>query len=727
MRCLLPAFLLFLPLAARAQEPAAAPVVRLTTARAVLDLPKESIALGDKSARLTGVVTHVDRALGWFFIQDETAGMLIQNSVAMVPAVSSRVEAEGPVVSQANGISVQAQRVLYLGPGSMPASRLVKGAALDTQAEYCQYVSVEGRVTDAAWRDGALNLILRPLSNRIAVRVEGADPRMPLESWINSQVRATGVNWTAHSCKLHVSSPQQIATLTPSVPDSGFPLVSLARLPTTPGERVRVRATVAWAFPDGWIMLEQEGHAVLFYLLSPLVRARTDDRYIQRPTLPILVPGMHVEVAGSISSAHSGSGGRVLEDGIMRVTGQRSAPQPAAFRARRLYEPADLYRLVTVEGRLVSTESRTFNRVFREKLLLEADGVTFEALIDSDNGRRLDTLPRDYMIEVTGFVSPPAPDLAPRHGGPLARVWLRTPADARTLHLSGSAIMRRVTWGVGCSLLAAAAAGAWIWSLRRRVAEASAELRRALEAEREINQLKSDFVSLVSHEFRTPLGVIMSSAEILESYFESLSAERRETQLARIVSASRRMAAMMEEVLLLGRMEAGKMQFVPAPLDLPGFARRVTDGVLAATGHKCTVILQVAELPPGAAGDAQLLHHIFSNLLLNAVKYSPDGSTVTFDIKQEAGMAVFTIEDHGIGIPTSDMPRLYDPFYRGRNVGNVPGTGLGMVIVRRCLELHGGTIHARSRTGEGTCFILHLPLFAPPVPVLLPPAPPADP
>lgn len=715
---------LLLPPLLAAQEPVAKPPApkQLTTAREVLQVEKSTLSELEWRATLRGVVTHVDRGLSWFFVQDDTGGMVVQQGVALLPSVGQQVEVEGVVVMNLNGILLEPRRVQVLGRSNLPASRLVKGEAVDTQAEYANLVTVEGRVTDACWRDGALNLVVRPLSNRVTVRVDGADPREPLETWINSRVRATGVNWFARGAKLHVSSPEDVILLSPGVTDESLPMVPLGRLPAQPGERIRTRAVVGWSFPDGAIMLQKDGAAAVFYMLNPVARLRTDDRFIMRPQTPLLTPGLSVEVAGSVSTYFAGSGGKALEDGALRSLGQGKPPQSVACKGRSLYDHANLYRLVTVEGRLISSEARSNNRVFREKLLLEADGTLFEAVYDSDDGRRISTLPRDYILEVTGFVTPPQPGLAAKPNQNLARVLLRTPADARTLRLSTGAIIRRVSWGLGGLALLAGAAGAWIWSLRRRVAESSAELRRALEAEREMNQLKSDFVSLVSHEFRTPLGVIMSSAEILENYFESLSPERRESQLARIVGASRRMAAMMEDVLILGRMEAGRMHFAPAPLDLPAFARKVTEDVLVATAHKNPVRLRLGTLPENAAGDAQLMQHIFTNLLMNAVKYSPEESIVNFEIQHKDGQALFTIEDQGIGIPTTDLPRLYDPFYRGRNVGNVPGTGLGMVIVRRCVDLHGGTIQARSRTGEGTSFVVTLPLFKD-----RPATPPAEP
>ncbi len=172
-----------------------------------------------------------------------------------------------------------------------------------------------------------------------------------------------------------------------------------------------------------------------------------------------------------------------------------------------------------------------------------------------------------------------------------------------------------------------------------------------------------------------------------------------------------RMASLMEEVLLLGMVEAGKMEFRPGRLKLRVFCERVVSEVLAATERKCVIRFSAPDLPAQAVGDDRLLTHIFSNLLTNAVKYSPSGSTVEFLIGRESGQAVCRFIDHGIGIPEADLGWVFRGFHRGRNVGHVPGSGLGLTIVKRCVELHGGSIHIQSRIGEGTTVEVQLPLF----------------
>lgn len=240
---------------------------------------------------------------------------------------------------------------------------------------------------------------------------------------------------------------------------------------------------------------------------------------------------------------------------------------------------------------------------------------------------------------------------------------------------------------------------------------AESELLRTLARERELSRLKSSFVSLVSHEFRTPIGVIHSSAEILERYLEFLPAGERTEHLKAIQDHAWRMAALMEEVLVFGRAEAGRLECRPAPFNLHETCRRWTDELFRATDRRCPIVLSLDPLPETAVGDLDLLRHILANLLSNAIKYSPQGAAVTFSVSCEGPLAVFRICDRGLGIPESDRARLFTAFQRGSNVRHLPGTGLGLTVIRHCLDLHQGRIEISSREGAGTEVTVRIPLF----------------
>ena len=236
---------------------------------------------------------------------------------------------------------------------------------------------------------------------------------------------------------------------------------------------------------------------------------------------------------------------------------------------------------------------------------------------------------------------------------------------------------------------------------------------RELEGEREIGRLKNNFVSMVSHEFRTPLGIIQSSAQILDRYLERLPAEQRREQMESITRNVRRMASLIDEVLVLGKVEAGQMHFAPELMDLAGFCRRLADEMLSATHQRCPIRLTFG---PGkfspALGDENLLHHILGNLISNAAKYSTPGEDMEFSVSRNNGSVVFAIRDRGIGIPVGDRDKLFTAFHRGSNASRFPGTGLGLTIVKRCVELHGGEIAFTSEEGKGTTFTVRIPMFA---------------
>lgn len=238
-----------------------------------------------------------------------------------------------------------------------------------------------------------------------------------------------------------------------------------------------------------------------------------------------------------------------------------------------------------------------------------------------------------------------------------------------------------------------------------------AELERALEQERELNELKTRFVTMVSHEFRTPLGIIMSAVELLQHYSERLPMEEKQRQLSEIQSSTKHMGELMEQVLLLGRAEAGKLTCKPLPLDLTAFAERIIDETQSISSRKCPITLRTEGDLADARVDEALLRHILGNLVANAVKYSPAGAEVTLCIRREGPNAAFAVMDRGIGIPEKDLARLFEAFHRCSNVGDTPGTGLGLVIVKRCIELHGGVIHVESNPGHCTTFTARLPLF----------------
>ncbi|CAN1210691.1 hybrid sensor histidine kinase/response regulator [Tumidithrix helvetica PCC 7403] len=266
-------------------------------------------------------------------------------------------------------------------------------------------------------------------------------------------------------------------------------------------------------------------------------------------------------------------------------------------------------------------------------------------------------------------------------------------------------------------------------------------LSRALDQERELSNLKSNFISLVSHEFRTPLTTIQSAAELLEHY--EWSREEQIEQLHQIQSEVQHMTELMEDVLLFSKAEAGKLKLKLSSVDLCKFTVRLVKQFQLGMGRHHHINLLVHKLSDVDSGvnsvekiscfyddlslksqdsihedvveaialvDEKLLRQILTNLLTNAVKYSGKGSEIDFELTVSKDSATFLVSDRGIGIPVEDQPHLFTSFYRAHNVDNIPGTGLGLSIVKRCVDIHQGTIVMSSQLARGTSFTVVIPL-----------------
>ena len=240
--------------------------------------------------------------------------------------------------------------------------------------------------------------------------------------------------------------------------------------------------------------------------------------------------------------------------------------------------------------------------------------------------------------------------------------------------------------------------------------QAEEEVCKALEQEKQLNELKSRFISMTSHEFRTPLSTILFSAELLENYGQKWSEEKKSEHLQRIQISVERMTQLLEDILLLGKAEAGKLEYKAEKLNLDKFCSDLVEELQLGIGNKHAITFIKQGQCTTTCMDEKLLRQILSNLLSNAIKYSPKGSTVGFEASCQNGEVIFQIRDQGIGIPLEDQQRLFESFHRANNVGTIPGTGLGLAIVKKSVDLHGGQITVDSKVGVGTTFTVRLPL-----------------
>ena len=238
------------------------------------------------------------------------------------------------------------------------------------------------------------------------------------------------------------------------------------------------------------------------------------------------------------------------------------------------------------------------------------------------------------------------------------------------------------------------------------------KLRDSLDKERDLNQLKSSFVNTISHEFRTPLGIILFASSMMERFNESFTAEERAEQLRDIQYAVGRMNDLVEQTLCLGRAEAAQPE--KHGLNINSLCTRIVDEVHSAAAHRSPIAFEADGALPLASSDETMLRAIIVNLLTNAVKYSPPGTQVELRVVRDEGNAILIVRDHGPGLQEQDLPKLFTSFHRGRGTVGFVGSGLGLAIVKRCSEALDGSVVARNADGGGAEFTVVLPHFFPP-------------
>ncbi|OCQ99391.1 hybrid sensor histidine kinase/response regulator [Nostoc sp. MBR 210] len=233
--------------------------------------------------------------------------------------------------------------------------------------------------------------------------------------------------------------------------------------------------------------------------------------------------------------------------------------------------------------------------------------------------------------------------------------------------------------------------------------------RQALVKEQQLNELKSNFVAMVSHEFRNPMTTIRTAIDILQNH-NNMDEARRNIYFERVQDALNHMLQLLDEVLFLSKSETAKLEYKPAPLNLISFCQEITEVMqMKAAGQK-NIIFNYAGKCNLIYMDEELIYCILTNLISNAVKYSPPQSNIWFNLTLEDDRAIFQIKDEGIGIPETDQVNLFQTFYRASNARRIQGTGLGLAMVKQCVDLHGGEISLESQQDVGTTVIVKLPL-----------------
>jgi signal transduction histidine kinase len=247
-------------------------------------------------------------------------------------------------------------------------------------------------------------------------------------------------------------------------------------------------------------------------------------------------------------------------------------------------------------------------------------------------------------------------------------------------------------------------------NLEQQVADRTSELEAALAKEKELGELKTRFISMTSHEFRTPLATIQAASDLLLNYGDKMPAHKRNDRLVKIQREVKKMAFLLEEVLTMGRANAGKLALKVEAMDVHQFAKDCLEQAHhAATPEHHLVVTDEWSGAPEFYCDRHLLEQAVVNLLLNAIKYSPQGGHICLCVQGSGSELCLKIRDNGIGIPPEELPHIFESFYRAQNVGNISGTGLGLAIAHAVVELHHGTITVDSVESQGTTFTVTIP------------------
>lgn len=753
--CLLAVLLLCAPASAQVKSAPVGP--HLMSVKEIQALGAREAEARPRQVKLKGTVLFMSNKRDDLKLHDgeRSIGVSIPDA-APRPKVGDLVEVEGFT----NALNVQAhlyphvvgESVCITGQGTLPEPEPVSMGALVEFKNYDQWVCSEGVVLMWTYKAPKLSLMILGQETWGVVHVMGVNSSNMPPNLQGAHVRVTGINMgVSHSAADTMIAPTatQLEVVKSGAQDIfSAPSVSMSEVVARGVpllDRVKVKGVVTAKMGERVIYVRNGDLAICALIQHGWLRSSSSGQiYGDAGRLPVINPGDEVELVGSLTDPGRDPlrAGYALVWCHVRVTGKQAVPGAVTTTLTDITGGFHTHDLVQVKARLVNQNQLPVNHGrWRSTIMVEAEDVKLPVAYEGKERDVFRLLKVDDELMLTGVVDKETPH-APR------QLWLTSAEGVRSLGMSPAVQERRLwLWG-GASLVAIAVLAMWIASLRstirsqqqadatirevnasleqrvttrtQELEQTQAELRRALEHERELGELKSRFVTMVSHEFRTPLGIIMSAVELMRHYEARLPIEQRRELYDDIYGATRLMASLMEQVLVLGRVEAGKLGCRPLPLDLDTLAGKVTDEMLSATNRRCPIYWQPQGALDGAMGDEALLRHIFSNLITNAVKYSPEGRSVELTARREGKDVVFQVIDHGIGIPPDDQARLFEAFYRCSNVGEIPGTGLGLVIVKRCVELHGGTLHLESEPGRGTTFTVRLPLFAEPQAGVLP-------
>ncbi len=438
----------------------------------------------------------------------------------------------------------------------------------------------------------------------------------------------------------------------------------------------------------GYTEAEAVGQSI--YLLFPpelydeevelLRRVRSNENVSDYETVRLHKNGTRLNVAITLSPIFNAEGQLI---GISKIAREISRERRETAYLRRLLQAGpDAMVIVNEQGNIILVNAQTEN-IFGYTSA-EMIGQPVEMLIP-------ERYQQSHLGDRSSYIA--APRLRPM-GANLELYGLRKDRSEFPLEISLSPI--EMEGGIVVS--------AAIRDITER--KRNLQLRTALEHERRLNMLKARFMAMISHEFRTPLAGIQAVTDLLIHHGERLSESTKKLRLGLIENYVDGLVAMLDDILTLSKAQSVGLEMSLSELELVPSCQRIIN-TLPAKGNAIRFLMNTETTTMLA--DAKLLSYALTNLLSNALKYSPDGGTVTLEVTSDTDSVIFRVSDQGIGIPENEQENLFQLFYRGSNVKDIPGTGLGLAIVKEVAEAHHGSITFTSQDGIGTTFRLLIP------------------
>lgn len=484
-----------------------------------------------------------------------------------------------------------------------------------------------------------------------------------------------------------------------------------------------VCAGLVWGLRQGWVKAVAAAVSMLLWVIftvSAFARGGIQSPGFAGYSAAILVAGMTLNWRAGL-----GLTGLSIVTGLAIVYGEASgAIEPRHFHPLEVWAAGSVFFVVialvsrqTIEE-LVQTK-QALQRREREYRSLVENSTDFIARLDSrlryqfvspSLSRAMGIAVRDYVGRTNRELNFPAE---------MAELWDR---EARKVFetRSVSSVEFRYPTANGprdyharlTPEFGADGAVETVLGIIRDVTELKQAERERVETEqqRELVELKERFIATASHDFRTPLTIIKADASMLQTYAERMPEAARRGKLVEIQHQVNRMIDLLNGVLMVSKANAGKEAFAPGLVELRGFCQRLWEDMVQIDGGQHAAQHTYQAAVEYITADATLLRYILVNLLSNAFKYTPAGGAVQFQVTNDEHWVLFEVTDTGCGIPEADIKRLFEPFHRSANVRHIEGTGLGLVIAKRYVELHQGEIEVMSVEGSGSTFRARIPL-----------------